>query len=144
MGSFLAFTVITSFILVAIVSSATIPPKKYSAEPTKPAPTEFQFLIELLCRINKLEAEAKEIQSEYLQLLHDGLHVPEDKVLALNVSAGDLEEPEPILGTPHHSGAESWVRAAVRPLNSFGYNRNATGKRSIPVNKTKFSKFRLQ
>lgn len=144
MSSFLRFTVIISFTFVAIVSCAKIPPKNHSMEPAKP--TEFQFLIQLLCRINKLEAEAKEIQGEYLQLLHEGLHVPEDKVMALNVLADDVHEyhHEPILGKPHshNSGAESWVRAAVKPIDSFE-NRNATGKRSTPENKTIFPKFRF-
>lgn len=111
-------------------------------EPAKP--TEFQFLIQLLCRINKLEAEAKEIQSDYLQLLHEGLHVPEDNVLALNKLADDFRdyEPEPIVGRPHKSGAQSWVRASVKPVNSLG-NRNSTDKRSMPDNQNKFSKFRF-
>lgn len=142
MSSFLRFIVIISFTFVAIVSSAKIPPKEHPMEPAKP--TEYQFLIQLLCRINKLEAEAKEIQSDYLQLLHEGLHVPEDKVLALNKLADDFHdyEPEPIVGKPHNSGAQSWVRAFIKPIDSPG-NRNSTDKRSMPDNKNKFSKFRF-
>lgn len=143
MSSFVRFTVITSFILVTIVASAKIPLKRNAIEP---AQTEFQYLVQLLCRINKLETEAKEIQSDYLQLLHEGLHVPEDKVLMLNQLSDVLDdyESEPFVGKPHNSGAGSWVRATVTPINSSANNRNATGKRSMPNNKTKFTKFRFQ
>lgn len=87
--------------MAVIVSSAKLPDfKKIQIPKFRSYEADFNSLKEIFCGAEKLESEAKEIQTMYHKLLDLGLHVPIDSILG-----------KPIVG------AEAWVRSAIPGMN---------------------------